>query len=128
VNSRVEQAAEEGLRRCLGVVGSFEKGPNGLDISLEKFQMRGGVEVYCRMQEYKPFMLVGTPVTIEKEDRAWRGELISSRHGHLTASSGFTPRDFALEVGSNTIGHYLVKLDKETPATPEIIGARVYLD
>jgi len=48
VNSRVEQAAEEGLRRCLGVVGSFEKGPNGLDISLEKFQMWGSVEVYCR--------------------------------------------------------------------------------
>jgi len=111
----------------IGIVGSWEKGPNGLDFSLEKFQMWGSIEVYCRLEDYKPFMLVGTPVIIATEERAWRGELTSSRHGHLTASAGFTPQDFALEVGTNTVGHYLVKLDKETPATPEIIGAEVFL-
>lgn len=128
MNSRVEQVAGEEPRRYLGVVGSWEKGPDGVDISLEKFQMWGAVEVYCRLDKYMSFILVGTPVMIETEERAWRGELISSRHGHLTASAGFTPRDFALEVGTNTVGHYLVKLDTSTPATPEIIGAKVYLD
>ncbi|MHB8370178.1 MAG: hypothetical protein ACYDBP_10935 [Leptospirales bacterium] len=128
VNSRVEKNAGETPRRRLGVVGSWEKGPNGLDISLEKFQKWGSVEVYCRLEEYAPLTLVGTRVRIEVSGLVWRGELTSSRPGHLTASPGFTPRDFADEVGTNTVGHYLVSLDKETPATPEIIGATVYLD
>ena len=115
-------------RGRLGIVGSWEKGPNGLDISLEKFQKWGAAEVYCRLDEYRTHILVGVLVSIEKGEHLWRGQLISSRRGSLIASPGFTPRDFAEEVGTETVGHYLIVLDPNTPATPEIIGAEAFVD
>ncbi|MDA8149726.1 MAG: hypothetical protein M0041_01110 [Nitrospiraceae bacterium] len=39
----------------------------------------------------------------------------------------FTPREFSLAVGSDPVGIYIVRLFRETPVTPEIIGATAYL-
>ena len=131
MDSRQEKREGE-VRRSprgrLGIVGSWEKGPNGLDISLEKFQKWGAAEVYCRLDEYRPHMRGGALVSIAKGEHLWRGQLISSRRGSLIASPGFTPRDFAEEVGAETVGHYLVVLDPDTPATSEIIGAEAFVD
>lgn len=39
----------------------------------------------------------------------------------------FTPRDFSQSVGKNLVGVYTVRLSKETPVTPEIIGSEAFL-
>ena len=116
------------MSRYLGIVGSWEKGPAGSDISLEKFLYMGEVEVFCPISEYLDFSLsLGAPIEIEKEGRFWRGEIILSRTGYLTNIPEFSPSYFAKTVGSDPVGIYIVRLSRETPVTPEIIGARVYL-
>ena len=112
----------------IGIVGSWEKGPNWEDISLEKFLQMGTVEVFCPISEYLDFsMAPGAPVRIEKEGHLWRGEIRIGRSGSLTNSPGFTPADFARMVGNDPVGVYLVRLFPETPVTPNIIGATVSL-
>lgn len=84
------------MLKRLGIVGSWEKGPNGKDISLEKFLSTGDVEVYAPVSEYLDFSLAkGMPVELMKEGHFWKGEIVLSGTGYLTGSSGFTPRHFA---------------------------------
>ena len=42
-------------------------------------------------------------------------------------NEAFTPGDFVRTVGKSPVGVYLVRLDRKTPATPEIVGATAYL-
>ena len=116
------------MSRCLGIVGSWEKGPDGADISLEKFLYMGEVEVFCPISEYLDFSLAqGTPVEIETPGHFWKGEVVLSRTGYLTNSSEFTPSDFARAIGNDPVGVYIVRLSPETPVTKEIIGATARL-
>lgn len=110
----------------IGIVGSWEKDVVGADVSLSKFLSTGAVEVFCPASEYIDFSLgEGMPVVIEKGLFSWRGEIIGSRTG--TLSDMFTPRDFAHSVGKNLVGVYTVRLSRETPVTPEIIGSEAFL-
>ena len=116
------------MLKRLGIVGSWEKGPDGKDISLEKFQSTGDVEIYAPVSEYLDFSLArGMPVELIKEGHFWKGEIVLSRTGYLTGSSGFSPRNFAQAIGNNPVGVYIVRLSRETPVMPEIIGATAYL-
>ena len=119
---------EELVSRCLGIVGSWEKGAEGADISLEKFLFMGEVEVFCPIDDYLDFSLsIGATVETEKAGHFWRGEIILSRTGYLTNSPEFTPSDFARTVGNDPVGIYIVRLSPDTPVTEEIIGATAYL-
>ena len=116
------------MPKRLGIVGSWEKSPDGTDISLEKFLYMGEVEVFCPISEYLDFSLsLGAPVELEKEGHYWKGEILLSRTGYLEGSSDFTPREFPQTIGSDPVGIYVVRLFRETPVTPEIIGATAYL-
>lgn len=115
-------------QRELGIVGSWEKGARGEDISLEKFILTGSVEVFCPIEGYMDFSFAPEmPVVLRKCERSWSGKILHFRTGYLTASPGFTPREFALENGTRPVGVYIVRLDLETPVTPEIIGSVVVL-
>ena len=110
----------------IGIVGSWEKGPNGVDISLQKFLLTGVVEVYCPAAEFMDFsMSTGMPVFLEKGELSWKGEIKGGRIGIL--SDKFTPKDFLDSVGKNSVGVYLVGLSSETPVNENIIGAVVEL-
>lgn len=112
------------MQKRLGIVGSWEKGPNEIDISLEKFLSMGEVEVYCPWSDYLfPSKVKGMPVVLEKGSISWAGKIIEGRIGVL--SDMFTPKEFLESVGKNPVGVYIVRLDKETPANENIIGAAV---
>lgn len=116
------------MSKRLGIVGRWEKGPGGLDVSLDKFLYMGEVEVFCPISEYLDFSLsIEAPVELEKEGYYWKGAILLSRTGYLTGSPDFTPRDFAQAIGNDPVGVYIVRLSRETPVTPEIIGATAYL-
>ena len=110
----------------IGIVGSPEKDATGKDVSLAKFLTTGTVEVFCFAPEYIDFSLSqGIPVVIEKESHSWNGEIVGGRTEIL--NEAFTPGDFVRTVGKSPVGVYLVRLDRKTPATPEIVGAGAYL-
>ena len=84
--------------------------------------------MFCPISEYLDFSLsLGTPVELEKGGHFWKGEILLSRTGYLTGSPGFTPVDFAQAIGNDPVGVYILRLFRETPVTPEIIGATAYL-
>ena len=116
------------MPKHLGIVGSWEKGPDGSDVSIEKFLFLGEVEVFCPISDYLDFSLSpGAPVEIEKGGHFWRGEILLSRTGYLTNSPELTPSDFARTVGNDPVGVDIVRLSPDTPVTEEIIGAEAFL-
>lgn len=110
----------------LGIVGYPEKDTTGEDVSLAEFLSTGTVEVFCFAPEYIDFSLSqGIPVVIENGSCSWKGEIVGGRTEIL--NKAFTPGDFVRTVGKSPVGVYLVRLDRKTPATPEIVGATAYL-
>lgn len=114
------------MRHRLGIVGSWEKGPKGIDISLEKYLSTGMVEVYCPWPGYLfPSKSEGMRVFLEKGKYSWTGIIVSARVGAL--SDFFTSKEFLKSVEKNPVCVYLVKLDRDTPFDENIIGVRVEL-
>ena len=72
-------------------------------------------------------MLGKRTTEVKKEGRDWKGRSSYFGKGNFF-SSDLIPSSFARTVGHNPVGGYLLRLYRETPVIPKIIGVEAFLE